>query len=75
MSKENNMLKHAPHTASAVTGKEWDRPYPRDLGAFPAPCTRAHKFLPQTSRIDDVYGDRNLVASRAAVEVAVAQTA
>ena len=75
MSKENNMLKHAPHTASAVTGKEWDRPYPRDLGAFPAPWTRAHKFWPQTSRIDDVYGDRNLVASRAAVEVAVAQTA
>ncbi|OUS43191.1 glycine cleavage system P-protein-domain-containing protein [Ostreococcus tauri] len=49
MSKENNMLKHAPHTASAVTGKEWDRPYPRDLGAFPAPWTRAHKFWPQTS--------------------------
>jgi len=73
--RENNVLKHAPHTAQVVTGKEWNRPYARDLGAFPAPWTRSHKYWPQTSRIDDVYGDRNLVTSRAAVEVAVAQTA
>jgi|TARA_B100000683_G_scaffold93836_1_gene92616 glycine dehydrogenase len=72
--RENNVLKHAPHTAEVVAG-EWDRPYPRSLGPFPAEWTRAHKFWPQTSRIDDVYGDRNLVASRAAVDVAVAQTA
>jgi glycine dehydrogenase len=73
--RENNVLKNAPHTAEVVTAKEWNRPYPRDLGAFPVEWTRSHKFWPQTSRIDDVYGDRNLVASRAAVEVAVAQTA
>jgi len=73
--RENNVLKNAPHTAEVVAAKEWNRPYPRDLGAFPAEWTRSHKFWPQTSRIDDVYGDRNLVASRAAVEVAVAQTA
>ena len=72
--RENNVLKHAPHTAEVVAG-EWDRPYPRSLGPFPAEWTRAHKFWPQNSRIDDVYGDRNLVASRAAVDVAVAQTA
>ena len=73
--REDNVLKNAPHTAEVVTAKEWNRPYPRDLGAFPVEWTRSHKFWPQTSRIDDVYGDRNLVASRAAVEVAVAQTA
>jgi len=73
--RENNVLKNAPHTAEVVTAKEWNRPYPRDLGAFPAEWTRSHKFWPRTSRIDDVYGDRNLVASRVAVEVAVAQTA
>merc|ERR1711990_399524 len=74
ISADDSPLRHAPHTAEVVAG-EWDRPYPRSLGPFPAEWTRAHKFWPQTSRIDDVYGDRNLVASRAAVDVAVAQTA
>ena len=73
--RENNVLKNAPHTAEVVTSPTWDRPYSRELGAFPTEWVRASKFWPTTSRIDDVYGDRNLIPTRATVEVAVAQTA
>ena len=61
--KTNNPLKHAPHTATVVCSDEWDRPYSRDLAAFPAPWTRASKFWPAVGRVDNVYGDRNLVCS------------
>ena len=44
--REDNPLKHAPHTAQAVTADEWDRPYPREQAAFPAPWVRQHKFWP-----------------------------
>ncbi|MBK6768471.1 MAG: aminomethyl-transferring glycine dehydrogenase [Ardenticatenales bacterium] len=54
-------LKHAPHTAAAVTADAWDRAYTRAQAAFPAPWLRAHKFWPPTARIDNVYGDRNIV--------------
>jgi glycine dehydrogenase len=59
--RENNVLKRAPHTMHAVTASEWDRPYSRERAAFPAPWVRAHKFWPWVARIDNVYGDRNLV--------------
>ena len=59
----NNPLKHAPHTAEIVTADDWDRPYGRSIGAFPAPWTRARKFWPAVGRIDNPYGDRNLVCS------------
>jgi glycine dehydrogenase len=55
-------LRHAPHTAEDLLG-EWDRPYSRDLGAFPMPSLRAAKYFPPVSRIDSAYGDRNLVCS------------
>lgn len=60
--KDNNVLKHAPHALDVVTASEWTRPYPRELGAFPAPWTKpATKFWPTHSRVDNVYGDRHLV--------------
>ena len=61
--KANNPLKHAPHTAKVVCGDEWDRPYSRETAAFPAPWTRTAKFWPSVGRVDNVYGDRNLVCS------------
>jgi glycine dehydrogenase len=59
----NNLLKNAPHTATAVVKEPWDRPYTREQAAFPAPWTREHKFWPSVGRIDNVWGDRNLVCT------------
>jgi len=61
--RDNNPLKHAPHTAAAVSADKWDHPYSRELAAYPAPWLREHKFWPYVGRIDNVYGDRNLVCS------------
>jgi len=61
--RDNNPLKLAPHTAPVVTADAWDRPYSRELAAYPAPWLREHKFWPYVGRIDNVYGDRNLVCS------------
>ncbi len=63
LDRQNNPLKNAPHTAGVVAGDKWDRPYTREQAAFPAPWTRAHKFWPAVGRVDNVYGDRNLVCS------------
>jgi glycine dehydrogenase len=60
---QNNLLKNAPHTALAVVKEPWDRPYTRERAAFPAPWTREHKFWPSVGRIDNVWGDRNLVCT------------
>ncbi len=57
---DNNPLKHAPHPAAVVMSDRWDRPYSREQAAFPAPWVRQSKFWPAVSRIDNVYGDRNL---------------
>jgi glycine dehydrogenase len=61
--RDNNPLKHAPHTAAVVTADRWDRPYSREIAAYPVPSLREHKFWPHAGRIDNVYGDRNLVCS------------
>jgi glycine dehydrogenase len=66
--RSQNVLKRAPHTAQAVASDSWDRPYPREQAAFPAPWTREHKFWPAVARIDNVYGDRNLVCTCPTVE-------
>lgn len=66
--RQNNLLKNAPHTARQIASENWDRPYSREQAAFPAPWTREHKFWPGTARIDNVYGDRNLLCSCPAVE-------
>jgi glycine dehydrogenase len=57
---DNNPLKRAPHTAVVVTADQWERPYSREQAAYPAPWVRESKFWPAVSRIDNVYGDRNL---------------
>ncbi len=59
---EDSPLRHAPHTAEELIG-DWDRPYSRELGAFPLPSLRISKYFPPVSRIDGAYGDRNLVCS------------
>jgi glycine dehydrogenase len=66
--RQDNLLKNAPHTARQIAADKWDRPYPREQAAFPAPWTREHKFWPAVARIDNVYGDRNLFCSCPAVE-------
>ena len=63
MDRANNPLKHAPHTAAAVSGSEWNHPYTREQAAFPAPWLRVHKYWPPVARVDNAYGDRNLVCA------------
>ena len=63
----NNLLKHAPHTAEDLVS-QWDRPYSREQAVFPTPWTRAAKFWPAVNRIDQAYGDRNLVCSCVGME-------
>jgi len=58
--RDDNPLKHAPHTAAAVTAVEWPHAYPRQRAAFPSPATRAHKFWPPVGRLNNVLGDRKL---------------
>ncbi|MGH9334848.1 MAG: aminomethyl-transferring glycine dehydrogenase, partial [Vicinamibacteria bacterium] len=58
--RKDNLLKNAPHTASAIVSSEWSHPYSREAAAFPAPWLREHKFWPPVARIDNPYGDRNL---------------
>jgi glycine cleavage system P protein (glycine dehydrogenase) len=58
--RTDNVLKHAPHTAAAVTADVWTHAYPREQAAFPLPFVRAHKFWPPVGRIDNPFGDRNL---------------
>ncbi|PYJ03234.1 MAG: glycine dehydrogenase (aminomethyl-transferring), partial [Verrucomicrobia bacterium] len=64
----NNVLKNAPHAAEVVTSDHWDRPYSRQAAAYPVKGLRDHKFWPPVSRIDNVYGDRNVVCSCAGME-------
>lgn len=60
---DNNPLKNAPHTAETLICDQWNRPYSREKAAYPAPWTKVHKFWPTVGRIDNAYGDRNLVCS------------
>jgi glycine dehydrogenase len=59
----DNVLKNAPHTAEDVTSDEWTHPYSRQQAAFPLPYVRANKFWPPVARIDNPYGDRNLICA------------
>jgi len=63
MSRDDNPLKHAPHTAEEVVASVWSHPYSREQAAFPAPWTRAAKFWPSVGRINNAYGDRNLICT------------
>jgi len=68
MPKDDNPLKHAPHTAQAVAASEWRHAYSRGQAAFPAPWLRESKFWPAVGRIDNAYGDRNLMCACPPVE-------
>ncbi|MDR4461510.1 MAG: aminomethyl-transferring glycine dehydrogenase [Nitrospirales bacterium] len=61
--RDNNPLKHAPHTIEIIAQSDWPHPYSRETAAFPAPWLRQQKFWPSVSRIDNVYGDRNLICT------------
>jgi glycine dehydrogenase len=63
LDRTNNPLKNAPHTAHVVCADKWERPYPREQAAYPVAHLRQHKFWPAVGRVDNVYGDRNLVCS------------
>lgn len=65
---EDNPLVNAPHTAFVITASEWSHPYSRDTAAFPLAYIRAHKFWPSVGRVDDVYGDKNLMCSCPSIE-------
>ena len=66
--KSNNVLKNAPHTAAMVVNDEWKFPYSREKAVFPSPQTRARKFWVSVGRINNAYGDRNLVCSCPPIE-------
>ncbi len=69
--KLDNPLKHAPHTAQVLCADDWTRAYSREQACFPAPWTRVSKFWPAVGRVDNVYGDRNLVCSCVGMEAYV----
>ena len=64
----DNVLKNAPHTAQMVTADEWSHPYSRSEAGYPVAGLKTHKFWPYSGRVDNVYGDRNLVCSCDTVE-------
>ena len=61
--KKDNVIKHAPHTAQAVVDSDWARSYSREQAVFPLPWVRDNKFWPSVARVDNVYGDKNLICS------------
>jgi len=61
--REDNVLRRAPHTAAVLTRDEWERPYSREKAAYPLPSMREYKFWPAVGRVDNTYGDRNLVCT------------
>ncbi len=63
ISAEDSALHHAPHTMPDLVDSDWDRAYSREFAVFPTPATRASKFWPTVNRVDDVFGDRNVVCS------------
>jgi glycine dehydrogenase len=60
---EDSPLRNAPHPAADVAVDAWERPYPRDAAAFPVDALRAEKYWPPVSRIDNAYGDRNVMCA------------
>ena len=63
LDREDNPLKNAPHTATAVTASEWTHAYPRELAAFPLPSLKLQKYWPPVARVDNVYGDKNVMCA------------
>jgi glycine dehydrogenase len=65
---KDNVLKNAPHSADDVSADTWNHPYSREQAAFPLPYVRANKFWPAVARIDNPYGDRNLICACPPIE-------
>ena len=65
---KNNLLKNAPHTADQIAAEAWDHPYTRERAAFPVDGLKDFKFWPASGRVDNVFGDRNLVCSCVGME-------
>ncbi|OGR48990.1 MAG: glycine dehydrogenase (aminomethyl-transferring) [Elusimicrobia bacterium GWA2_66_18] len=65
--KDDNPLKHAPHTAESVVSDQWTHPYSRETAAYPAPWLRERKFWPSVGRVDGAFGDRHFLCSCAAL--------
>jgi glycine dehydrogenase len=63
LDRADNPLKHAPHTAAELAAEAWPHAYPRTQAAFPLPWVAAAKYWPPVKRVDNVYGDRNLVCT------------
>ena len=63
LDREDNPLKHAPHTATMVCGSEWAHAYPRELAAFPLPGLKRQKYWPPVARVDNVYGDKHIMCA------------
>lgn len=64
----NNVLKNAPHTLAMLTSDQWDFPYDREVAAYPLEYIKDNKFWPSVRRVDDAYGDRNLICTCAPIE-------
>jgi glycine dehydrogenase len=65
---KDNVLKNAPHTLAMLTAEEWNMPYTRQQAAYPLEYLNDNKFWPSVRRVDDAYGDRNLICSCAPIE-------
>lgn len=63
LDREDNPLRNAPHTATMVCGSEWAHAYPRELAAFPLATLRQQKYWPPVARVDNVYGDKNIMCA------------
>ncbi|MBI2338826.1 MAG: aminomethyl-transferring glycine dehydrogenase, partial [Deltaproteobacteria bacterium] len=63
MDSKDNPLKNAPHTAQSIAVANWTHPYSREEAVYPAPWLREHKYWPPVARVDNVYGDRNVVCT------------
>jgi glycine dehydrogenase len=63
LDREDNPLRHAPHTAAQVSASEWTHAYPRELAAFPLASLRQQKYWPPVARVDNVHGDKNVFCS------------
>ena len=61
--KQNNILKNAPHTQFVITADEWSFAYSRQQAAYPLEYVKANKFWPSISRVNNTYGDRNLICT------------
>jgi len=61
--KQDNVLKNAPHTAGQVTSDDWSHAYPRQKAAWPLSWVRDHKFWVPVGRVDNAWGDRNLICT------------